>query len=69
MIRWMMTALLAGLLHLPVPAAAAPVTIDVTGGDVRAVLLAVARMGDDSACDRGGRGGAAPRCRRARHSD
>ena len=46
MIRWMMTALLAGLLHLPVPAAAAPVTIDVTGGDVRAVLLAVARMGD-----------------------
>lgn len=46
MMRWMMTALLAGLLHLPVPAAAAPVTIDVTGGDVRAVLLAVARMGD-----------------------
>ena len=46
MMRWMMTALLVGLLHLPVPAAAAPVTIDVTGGDVRAVLLAVARMGD-----------------------
>ena len=31
-------------LLLSVPAAAAPVTIDVTGGDVRAVLLAVARM-------------------------
>ena len=46
MMRWMMTALLVGVLHLPVPAAAAPVTIDVTGGDVRAVLLAVARMGD-----------------------
>ena len=46
MMRWMMTALLVGLLHLPVPAVAAPVTIDVTGGDVRAVLLAVARMGD-----------------------
>ena len=43
--RWMMTALLACALLLPVPAAAAPVTIDVTGGDVRAVLLAVARMG------------------------
>ena len=46
MMRWMMTALLAGVLLLPVPAAAVPVTIDVTGGDVRAVLLAVARMGD-----------------------
>ena len=46
MMRWMMTALFVGVLHLPVPAAAAPVTIDVTGGDVRAVLLAVARMGD-----------------------
>ena len=46
MMRWMMMALLVGLLHMPVPAAAAPVTIDVTGGDVRAVLLAVARMGD-----------------------
>ena len=46
MMRWMMTTLVVGLLHLPVPAAAAPVTIDVTGGDVRAVLLAVARMGD-----------------------
>ena len=43
--RWMMTALLACALLFPVPAAAAPVTIDVTGGDVRAVLLAVARMG------------------------
>ena len=43
--RWMMTALLACILLLPVPAAAASVTIDVTGGDVRAVLLAVARMG------------------------
>ena len=46
MMRWMMTTLIVGLLHLPAPAAAAPVTIDVTGGDVRAVLLAVARMGD-----------------------
>ena len=46
MMRWMMTALFVGVLHLPVPAAAAPVTIDVTEGDVRAVLLAVARMGD-----------------------
>ena len=46
MMRWMMTALLAGVLLLPVPVAAVPVTIDVTGGDVRAVLLAVARMGD-----------------------
>lgn len=46
MTRWMMTAVLAGVLLLPVPATAAPVTIDVTGGDVRAVLLAVARMGD-----------------------
>ena len=46
MMRWMMTALFVGVLHLPVPAAAAPVTIDVTGGDVRTVLLAVARMGD-----------------------
>ena len=46
MMRWMMTALFVGVLNLPVPAAAAPVTIDVTGGDVRAVLLAVARMGD-----------------------
>ena len=46
MMRWMMTTLVVGLLHLPVPAAAAPVSIDVTGGDVRAVLLAVARMGD-----------------------
>ena len=46
MMRWMMTALFVGVLHLPVPAGAAPVTIDVTGGDVRAVLLAVARMGD-----------------------
>ena len=46
MMRWMMTALFVGVLHLPVPAAAEPVMIDVTGGDVRAVLLAVARMGD-----------------------
>ena len=43
--RWMMMAVLAGSLFLPGSAAAAPVTIDVTGGDVRAVLLAVARMG------------------------
>ena len=43
--RWMMTAALAWMLLLPVPTAAAPVTIDVTGADVRVVLLAVARMG------------------------
>ncbi len=42
--RWMMTAALLWMLFLPLPAAAAPVTIDVTGGDVRSVLLAVARM-------------------------
>ena len=42
--RWMMTAALLWTLFLPVPAAAAPVTIDVTEGDVRAVLLGVARM-------------------------
>ena len=42
--RWMTAAALVWTLLLSVPAAAAPVTIDVTGGDVRAVLLAVARM-------------------------
>lgn len=42
--QWAVAAALAGAILLPVPAAAAPVTIDVTGGDVRAVLLAVARM-------------------------
>lgn len=42
--RWMMTATLLWMLLLPLPAAAAPVTVDVTGGDVRSVLLAVARM-------------------------
>ena len=42
--RWMMTAALLWTLFLPVPAAAAPVTIDVTEGDVRVVLLGVARM-------------------------
>jgi len=42
--RWMTAATLVWTLLLSVPAAAAPVTIDVTGGDVRAVLLAVARM-------------------------
>ncbi|ANR69644.1 pilus assembly protein PilQ [Selenomonas sp. oral taxon 126] len=42
--RWMMTAALLWMLFLPLPAAAAPVTIDVTAGDVRSVLLAVARM-------------------------
>ena len=40
----MTAAALVWTLLLSVPAAAAPVTIDVTGGDVRAVLLAVARM-------------------------
>ena len=44
--RWMMTAVLTGAILLPAPASAAPVTVDVTGGDVRAVLLAVARMGN-----------------------
>ena len=43
--QWAVAAAFAGAILLPVPAAAAPVTIDVTGGDVRAVLLAVARMG------------------------
>ena len=42
--QWAVAAAFAGAILLPVPAAAAPVTIDVTGGDVRAVLLAVARM-------------------------
>ena len=44
--RWMMTAVLTGTILLSAPASAAPVTVDVTGGDVRAVLLAVARMGN-----------------------
>ena len=44
--RWMMTAVLTGAILLPAPASAALVTVDVTGGDVRAVLLAVARMGN-----------------------
>lgn len=43
--QWAVAAAFAGAILLPVPAAATPVTIDVTGGDVRAVLLAVARMG------------------------
>ena len=43
--QWAVAGAFAGAILLPVPAAAAPVTIDVTGGDVRAVLLAVARMG------------------------
>ena len=43
--QWAVAAAFAGAILLPVPAAAAPVTIDVTGGDVRTVLLAVARMG------------------------
>ena len=42
--QWAVAAAFAGAILLPVPAAATPVTIDVTGGDVRAVLLAVARM-------------------------
>ena len=44
--RWVTTAALVWMLLSPVPVAAASVTIDVTGGDVRAVLLAVARMGN-----------------------
>ena len=43
--RWIVTVGLVSVLLHPVPAAAVPVTIDVTGGDVRAVLRAVARMG------------------------
>ena len=43
--RMTITALVCMML-LSVPAAAAPVTINVTGGDVRTVLLAVARMGN-----------------------
>ena len=43
--QWAVAAAFAGAILLPVPAAATPVTIDVTGGDVRTVLLAVARMG------------------------
>ena len=43
--QWAVAAAFAGAILLPVPAAAAPVAIDVTGGDVRTVLLAVARMG------------------------
>lgn len=39
-------AALVCMMLLSVPAAAAPVTINVTGGDVRTVLLAVARMGN-----------------------
>ena len=42
--QWAVAAAFAGAILFSVPAAAAPVTIDVTGGDVRAVLLAVARM-------------------------
>ena len=42
--QWAVAAAFAGAILLPVPAAATPVTIDVTGGDVRTVLLAVARM-------------------------
>lgn len=43
--RWLTMAVLGAALLLPIPVFAAPVTIDVAGGDVRAVLLAVARMG------------------------
>ena len=42
----MTIAALVCMMLLSVPAAAAPVTINVTGGDVRTVLLAVARMGN-----------------------
>ena len=44
--RWLTMTALVGVLLLPAPAFAAAVTIDVTNGDVRAVLLAVARMGN-----------------------
>ena len=44
--RWMMTTVLTWMLLMSPPAEASPVAIDVTGGDVRTVLLAVARMGD-----------------------
>ena len=42
----MTIAALVCMMLLSVPAVAAPVTINVTGGDVRTVLLAVARMGN-----------------------
>ena len=44
--RWLTMTALVGVLLLPAPAFAAAVTIDVTNGDVRAVLRAVARMGN-----------------------
>ena len=44
--RWIITAALLGLLLSAAPVSAAPVTVDVTGGDVRSVLLAAARMGN-----------------------
>ena len=44
--RWMMTTVLTWMLLMSPPAESSPVAIDVTGGDVRTVLLAVARMGD-----------------------
>ena len=43
--RYMIMGLFALCVFLPDAAEAVPVTIDVTGGDVRSVLLAVARMG------------------------
>ena len=44
--RWIITAALLGLLLSAAPVSAASVTVDVTGGDVRSVLLAAARMGN-----------------------
>ena len=42
---WLMSGITAAALLLTASASAAPVSIDVAGGDVRSVLLAVARMG------------------------
>ncbi|MBF1695977.1 MAG: pilus assembly protein PilQ, partial [Selenomonas sp.] len=44
--RWIIRAVFFGLLLFAAPVSAASVTVDVTGGDVRSVLLAAARMGN-----------------------
>ena len=44
--RWIIRAMFFGLLLFAAPVSAASVTVDVTGGDVRSVLLAAARMGN-----------------------
>ena len=44
--RWIIRAVFFGLLLFAAPVSAGSVTVDVTGGDVRSVLLAAARMGN-----------------------